>query len=429
MGIVIAVTVLLGLYMAWNIGANDAANSMADAVGSGALSIKHAIILAALCELAGSVLVGSHVADTVRKGIVDPAAFQAAELALGMMCALLAAGLWLNLATWLGMPVSTTHSIVGAVAGFGLIGAGWGAVHWATMGEIVGSWFISPVAGCLLAFILFKLVAGTILGSFRPARAASRVMPFLVFFIAAVVTLATVFKGMKNVQGSSSWLVGKGPFLMASVVGVVSALMSALLLRRRLAPYERAPIPQQLEQVERAFAPLVIITSCCIAFAHGANDVANAVGPLAAVVDIVRSGTVKMRVGVPAWILALGGAGIVLGVSTFGYRVIKTVGTKLTQLTPSRGVVADTSATTVVLVCTLMGWPISTTHVLVGAIMGVGLARGLGAVNRRVTVNIFSSWLVTVPAAALLAVVLFLVSRALLLPAMQAILEQAAAAR
>jgi PiT family inorganic phosphate transporter len=423
--IVIAITALLGLYMAWNIGANDAANSMADAVGSKAVSLKYAVALAAVFELVGAVLVGSHVTDTVRKGIVSPGQFAGTPevLVLGMACALLAAALWLNLATWFGMPVSTTHSIVGAVAGFGVVAAGLGAVNWAKMGAIVGSWFVSPVMGAVVAFIVFKFISRFILGATRPASAAVRVMPYVVLFITMVVTLATVFKGLKNVQWNSALLTGMSPFLVAGAIGVVAAMASRILLKRRLLRYRKEPIAAQLEQVERAFAPLVVLTSCGIAFAHGANDVANSIGPLAAVAEIVRSGKVGMAVPVPMWVLGLGGIGIALGLVTFGYRVMLTVGTKITQLTPSRGVAADVAATTVVLVCTLNGWPISTTHVLVGAIMGVGFARGLGAVNRRVTRNIFASWIVTVPAAALLAIVLFLVTKPFLLGVLKTLIS------
>ena len=421
--IVIAVTALLGLYMAWNIGANDVANSMADAVGSKSISIKHAIIAAAICEFAGAVLVGSHVTDTVRKGIVDPASLPAAEVVLGMACALLAAALWLHLATWLSMPVSTTHSIVGAVTGFGLVAAGWGAVHWGKLGQIVLSWFVSPLTGGLLAFILFKVISKLILGKARPARAAVRFTPYVVCVMTVVVVLGTVYKGLKHVH--MPWLDGGRSFIVALVLGLCAALLSRALIRRRLSAFKTAPLPQQLEQVERAYAPLVVLTSCSVAFAHGANDVANSIGPLAAVVEIVLSGDVQAKVPVPLWVLALGGCGIAAGLATYGYRVMSTVGSKITQLTPTRGVAADIAATAVVLFCSRLKLPVSTTHVLVGAIMGVGFARGLGAVNRRVTRNIFASWLVTVPAAALLAVILFVLTRPFLLGLLKGVITSA----
>jgi len=424
--IIIVPTALLGLYMAWNIGANDVANSMADAVGSGSISIKWAVIAAGICEFAGAVLVGSHVTDTVRKGIVDPTtiaslpglaqAEASALLLIGMAAALLAAAVWLNVATWFGMPVSTSHSIVGAIAGFGIIAAGWSAVHWGKMGQIVASWFLSPVAGGVLGFILFRVISKLILGRKRPVTAAVAITPFVVFFMMVVVTLAVVYKGLKHLTGErAEWITGNGAFVVAAGVGLLSALVARFLIRRALRGKEGLHLPEQLELVERAFGPLVVVTSCAVAFSHGANDVANAIGPLAAIVDIVATGTVKMRVYVPTWLLVLGGSGIVLGLATFGYRVMRTVGTKITLITPSRGVAADIAATTTVLVCTRLALPVSTTHTLVGAIIGIGLARGLAAVNLRVTRNIFTSWFITVPVAAVLSMVFFLLGRAFLL--------------
>jgi len=417
---IIAVAVIFGLYMAWSIGANDVANSMADAVGSRSISIKWAIIAAGICEFAGAVLVGSHVTDTVRKGIVSPEALAGSPevLVLGMICALLAAAVWLHAAAWMGMPVSTTHSIVGAVAGFGVVAAGWGAVRWVKMGYIVLSWFVSPVAGAVLAFVLFKLINRFILGRRRPTRAAIRVIPYIVFFAAAVVTLATLYKGLQHIIAErAAWLTGDVALLLSAGIGIACAFLARMLIRRRLRGKHVLPLAEQLNLVERIFAPLVVATSCSVAFAHGANDVANAVGPLAAVVDIVQTGAVKMKVHVPMWVLALGGAGIVVGLSTFGYRVMHTVGNRITHITPSRGVAADLAATTTVLICTRLKLPVSTTHTLVGAILGIGLARGLGAVNRRVTRNIFGSWFVTVPAAAGLSIIFFLLGRLVVLGA------------
>jgi len=423
--------------MAWNIGANDVANSMAASVGSKVISIKGAIIAAGLCEFAGAVLVGSHVTDTVRKGIVSPEALvcgtgagevnAAALLAIGMTSALLAAAIWLNIATWMGMPVSTTHSIVGAVAGFGIVAAGFSCVNWGKMGQIVASWFISPVAGGILAFILFKLINKCILGRERPARAALKGAPLIVFIVTVVVALATLYKGLKHIIQGIEWLTGSWAVVIAIGLGVMCAGFSAVFIRRALADKTRLSIPEQLEHVERIFAPIVIATSCSVAFAHGANDVANAIGPLAAVVHILTCGTIVMKVAVPFWVLALGGIGIVLGLATFGYRVMATVGEKITQLTPSRGVAANIAAAITVLACTRLKLPVSTTHTLVGAILGIGIARGLGAVNKDVTKSIFSSWFITVPAAALIAVILFLLGKVFLLSTFIEIIQSAAA--
>ncbi len=419
--VILSSVAILGLYMAWNIGANDVANSMADAVGSKALTIKQAVIAAGICEFAGAVLVGSHVTNTVRKGIVDPNVLahlpgmvpsEAATLfVIGMAAALLAAAIWLNLASLTGMPVSTTHSIVGAVAGFGVVAAGFGAVNWIKMSQIVASWFISPIVGGIMGFLIFTFISKTILGSSHPVRAAEKITPLIVFFMAFVVTLATVFKGLKHVIKNVSWLTDNNTLLIAVGVAVIAAIWSKFYVHRKLAGKDELSIANQLEEVEQIFVPLVIISSCSVAFAHGSNDVANAVGPLSAVVSILHTGTVEMKVGVPFWIMVLGGAGIVFGLATYGYRVMATVGNDITEITPSRGVAADIAATITVLSCSRMGLPISTTHTLVGAILGIGLARGFAGINRDVTKRIFGAWLVTVPAAAIVSIILFFIGR------------------
>ncbi len=423
----IGLTVLLGLYMAWNIGANDVANSMADAVGSRSISIRGAVIAAGICEFLGAVLVGSHVTETIRKGIVSQEAIVAAapdmstaanEIALGMACALLAASIWLHVATVFGMPVSTTHSIVGAIAGFGLVAAGMHAIIWEKLAMIVASWFISPVIGGVMAYAIFKLMLLLILGRERPAKSAMRYAPVIVFFVGAVMSLAIFYKGLKNVIDEDSWFHQYHMSIVLSVlIGVVSAIASWILLRRYLRGQHKLPLREQLERVERVFAPLVVITSCCVAFSHGANDVANAVGPLAAVVEIIGNDSVQLqkKIPVPFWVLMLGGTGIVLGLATYGYRVMRTVGSKITQLTPSRGIAADVAAMSTVLLCSRLSLPVSTTHTLVGAILGVGFARGLGSVNRAVTRNIFGSWLITVPAAAGLSAAFYFIGKLLLL--------------
>jgi len=331
-----------------------------------------------------------------------------------MTVSLLSAAIWLNYSSWAGMPVSTTHSIVGAVAGFGIVAAGYDAVNWGKMGQIVASWFISPVAGGAMAFLLFKFISRAILGQHRPVRAARKYVPYIVFLVFFVVTLATIYKGLKHVIGGLEWMSGWMSFVIAFVISTGAAMLSRRFIDHYLEGKEDLEMSQQLDEVERVFTPLVIISSCSVAFAHGANDVANAVGPLAAIVNIAQTGSVAMKVGVPFWVLALGGTGIVLGLATYGYRVMATVGTKITEITPSRGVAADIAATTVVLICTRMKLPISTTHTLVGAILGIGLARGLGGIDRTITKKIFGSWFVTVPAAAILSMILFFLGRAYL---------------
>ncbi len=411
----------LGLYMAWNIGANDVANSMADAVGSNALSIRNAVIAAGICEFAGAVLVGAQVTNTVRKGIVDPSVLAslpgmtphdaAVILVIGMSAALLSAAFWLNMSTVIGMPVSTTHSIVGAVAGFGLVAAGWGAVNWVKMGQIVASWFISPVAGGILAFLIFKYISNAILGKEKPTQTAIKHMPFIVFVMTLVVMLATIYKGLKHVTGDIEWLSGNRSLWLSLAVSVAASILSYVWVKHKLEDKGDDKLGEQLEAVERVFVPLVIISSCSVAFAHGANDVANSVGPLAAIVNILKTGTIDMEVPVPLWVLCLGGGGIVLGLATYGYRVMMMVGTKITEITPSRGVAADIAATATVLACTRLSLPVSTTHTLVGAILGIGLARGLGGINRRVVGSIFGSWVFTVPAAAIMSAIFFVIGK------------------
>ena len=412
--VLLSLTVILGFYLAWTIGANDFANSMGDAVGSGALSIRNAVILGAVCEFAGSVLVGAHVTDTVRKGIVDPAMFAATPelLVLGMISALLACAIWVHMATLWGMPVSTTHSIVGAVAGFGILAMGWSSVEWGTMGEIALSWVISPVAGCVLAFCIFKLINWFILGRDKPVKAAERFVPFFVFYVVVVVSSSILVRGLdpffkqRNIE-----MTGGKAFLISAMLGILLAVISRFLVRRYLRGTEHKSLAEQLQSVEKIFAPLVISTSCSVAFAHGANDVANAIGPVAAIADIAVTGSVNMKVTVPFWVLSLGGIGIIVGLATCGYRVLTTIGTKITQLTPSRGVAADLATATTVLVCSRLKLPVSTTHTIVGAIIGIGFARGLGAINQKVTRDIFSSWFITVPAAAVLSMIFFAVGR------------------
>jgi PiT family inorganic phosphate transporter len=410
MAILVIVAIIIGFYMAWNIGANDVANSMADAVGSKALTIFWAVVLAGICNFCGAVLVGSHVTDTVRKGIVDTQAFthDPRVLAHGMVCALLAAAVWLNLASYFGMPVSTTHSIVGAIVGFGILEAGLGHIQWDTISQIVASWFISPVAGGLMAFIIFKLISRYILSVEKPALAARKGVPVCTFFTFAILILAIIYKGLKNLRLDVS---GPKAIGLSVLGGLAAAGVSVLLIGRRRNCDEEVSLEQQLFYVERIFAVLVIITSCTVAFAHGANDVANAIGPLAAVAEIAKTNSVPGKVAVDIRFLVLGGLGIAIGLATFGYRVMRLVGTKVTEITPSRGVAADIAGMVTVLTFSKMKMPISTTHTIVGAIIGVGLARGITAIDRKVVLSIFTSWLATVPIAAALTVLFYLIGK------------------
>ncbi len=406
----ILVACAAGFYTAFGIGSNDGANSMADAVGSRAISAFKAVLLAAVCELAGSVLVGSHVANTVRKGIIAVDTFQGHPeyLAYGMVCALFATAIWLHLASLMGMPVSTTHSIVGAIFGFGLVCGGFGSVSWGTMGKIVASWFCSPIAGGLMAYVFFRIMAKYMLGRREPLRAVVWGGPIWVFLVFFSVFLATLLKGLKNLHLDLSL----GEALGVSFAGALTAaLISVFLIRRAARRNCHIPPDEQLTCVEQIFVPLVIITSSSVAFSHGANDVANAVGPVAAVVEIVQTNQVPHQVGIDMWILFLGGLGIAIGLVVLGYKVIETVGLNITDLTPSRGVAADIATTVAVLTFSRLGVPISTTHTLVGAIIGVGLARGITGINLRVINSIFLSWIGTIPFTAALTLILYWIVR------------------
>ncbi len=409
MEVLVVIAIIIGFYMAWNIGANDVANSMACAVGSRALTVFWAVLLAALCNFFGAVLVGSHVTDTVRKGIIDTQAFthDPRMLAHGMLCALLAAAACLNIASYLGMPVSTTHAIVGGVTGFGILQAGLGHIHWAKMAQIVASWFISPLAGGIMAFLIFKLISRYILSVEKPAIAARKGIPVCFFFTFAVLILSIIYKGLKNIHLDLS---AAKAIVLSILGGLIAAGISTLLVRGNRKCNSELPLEQQLVQVEKVFVLLVIVTACTVAFAQGANDVANAIGPLAAIAEIVKTNSVPGQVSVSIWLLVLGGSGIAIGLATFGYRVMHLVGTKVTEITPSRGAAANIGGMVTVLACSKMGLPVSTTHVLVGAILGVGLARGITAINRKIVGSIFTSWMATIPVAAGLTVLFYLIA-------------------
>lgn len=331
---VVIALVIAGLYMAWNIGANDLANAMGTSVGSGALSIKQVIVIAGVFEFIGAVFFGERVTSTIAKGIVPIDSIKLIDphlVVIGMLAAILAAGFWITFATFYNLPVSTTHSIVGAVLGFGLTVAyngviGFADINWLVLAKIVGSWLVSPLLGAALAYIIFSMIR---------------------YF----------------------------------------------LLQQSDNPYD----------IEKKFVTLQILTACFIAFAHGSNDVANAVGPLLAAMNTLGliNGTV------PIWILAIGGFGMVLGLATWGYRVIETIGTKITELTPTRGFSAEFATASVVVLHSYSSLPISTTHTLVGSVIGVGLAGGLAAVDLSVIGKIIMSWIITVPVAAVTSAIIF----------------------
>lgn len=561
--ILLVMALAFGFYMAWNIGANDVANAMGTSVGSGALTLKWAIILAAIFEFGGAYFVGANVSETVRKGIFDPVQVTALEvqnafdldeppasevvfalttlykgdadkiaaltvkapeavaeaqsfidrypdfrtkyepaqysgsmnLAMGMIAALLAAGLWLQIASYFGWPVSTTHSIVGAVVGFGCVALGIEAINWVGeegkfggVAKIAASWIVSPLLAGTIAYLLFNFVHRSVLNKADPVRAAKRVTPFIVFFVMLVLVGMTAFKGLKNYFKQAEWIhnfsaidpsnkesFGFPLFVLgvAAAVGLVGAGVAAVLVRKvnsdntsDKSRFESAYVTRSLDkarkhlrrvsdtadgkvqekasallaevrelekqaneqidvagthsrykQVEKIFAYLQILSACFVAFAHGANDVANAIGPLSAAVQSLREGAVAAKAAVPSWALLLGGAGIIVGLATWGWRVMQTIGKKITELTPTRGFCAEMAAATTILIASLpFPWakvPISTTHTLVGAVLGVGVARGIGAINLNTVRDIAASWVITIPAGAGLSITIYFILRAI----------------
>lgn len=404
--IFVALAALFGLFMAWGIGANDVANAMGTSVGSKALSFKQAVVIAAIFELAGAVLAGGEVTKTIRKGIIDVSSLgDTPELLIyGMLASLLAAGIWLLVATRQGWPVSTTHSIVGAIVGFGAVGIGMEAVKWGKVVTIAASWVTSPVLAGAIAFFLFRSLQKLIINTENPVESAKKYVPFYIFIVGFIIAMVTMVKGLKHVGIK---LPMDQSTLIAAAVGVFVMIIGTILIKRIKYDPE-ADRDFHFANMEKIFGVLMIFTAIAIAFAHGSNDVANAIGPVAAVVGIVQSaGEITSKSATPIWILIIGGGGIVFGLVTYGHKVIATVGTGITELTPSRGFAATLGAAVTIVFASGTGLPISTTHTLVGGVLGVGLARGIGALNGDVIKTIFMSWIVTLPAGAGLSILFF----------------------
>ena len=410
--IYVVLAALFGIFMAWGIGANDVANAMATSVGSKALTIRQAIMVAAVFEFLGAVLAGGEVTSTIRREIVDTDLLTGSPelLIYGMLASLLSAGTWLLVASRKGWPVSTTHTIVGAIVGFAAVGIGIDAVQWGQVGTIVISWVVSPLTAGFIAFLIYMSVQRLILRQEDPLEKAKRYVPVYIFLAAFTIVLVTIVKGLKHVGLEISLA---NSYLLAIGIAVVIAIGGAIAIQR-IKPDPKAEKRQHFHTVERVFAILMVVTACSMAFAHGSNDVANAIGPLAAVISVARTGIVGAQAALPIWVLLVGGIGIVVGLATFGKHVIATVGKKITQLTPSRGFAAELAAATTIVIASGTGIPISTTHTLVGAVLGVGLARGIDAIDLRVVGRVFVSWVVTIPAGAILSIIFFLIFKAIL---------------
>jgi PiT family inorganic phosphate transporter len=405
--IVLSIATLIGLYMAANIGANDLANAMGTSVGSRALTLKQAVLVSIIANVLGACLAGGHVTNTISKGMIDPGllADEPNRLMLGMFAALIAASLWVHLATYFGLPVSTTHAIVGAVVGFGILSVGAGAVSWGKVVTIAVSWIISPAVGAVIGGSIFYLTERKVVAAKDPYAAAVRHAPALMFVVVLVLILSFIFKGLKNLHLEIGFL----PTLLVAIpCAAVVSLFGRKWVRWQVhLKCELRPNPQGFSPVDCCFAQLQVLTACYVAFAHGANDVANAIGPLAAIFSVVKTKSVALQVEVPIWMLFIGGIAVGGGLFAFGTRVMETIGKHITEITPIRGFCAEFGAATTILICSRLGLPVSTTHVLVGSVVGVGIMRGMGTLDLRILKNIGVSWIVTLPFTIVLSMVLY----------------------
>jgi phosphate/sulfate permease len=461
--ILLVLVLIAGFYTAWNIGANDVANAMGTSVGSGALTLKQAVILAAIFEFTGALFFGSHVSDTIQSGIINSSVFSGQPLILvyGMLAALTGTGIWLQTASYFGWPVSTTHSIVGGIIGFGAVIGGVDAVYWDNVGFIFISWIASPILGGLVAYFIFSILRKQIFYTSEPVENAKKLTPILVFLFVIILIVLVMFHGLENININFNFF---QTVVLSLLIGGFSSFLSYLWVRKIEVPvatkekssvynpevilalakakkhllsaensstgshrYQLALLSDEIDNlsssykqnedpeltrtqyaiVEKIFGRLQIITACCMAFAHGANDVANAIGPLSAAINVLKTGVISTVTVVPVWQLALGGFGVVAGLATWGWRVIETIGKKITELTPTRGFAAEFGAATTVVLASRLGLPISTTHTLVGAVVGVGLARGIEALDLRTTRDIVISWIVTIPIGAAITIAIY----------------------
>ncbi|MFT4584256.1 MAG: PiT family inorganic phosphate transporter [Gammaproteobacteria bacterium] len=411
----LALATVFGFFAAWGIGANDVANAMSTSIGSRALTLKQALLIAGIFEFAGAVLAGGEVTATIRKGIVDSSYFVAQPeiLIYGMLASLLGTGSWLLIASTRGWPVSTTHSVVGAIVGFSIAAVGFESVHWPKIGVIAASWIVSPIFSAIVAYLIFSSITWLILTREDPLERARRYAPIYIFITVFLIALVTMMKGLKHVdigqQMSPAECYG-----IATLCGIVIAIIGKFFVAR-IEIDEKADKEFHFHTVERVFAVLMVVTACSMAFAHGSNDVANAIGPVAAVISIASTGSVTQAAPIPIWVLGLGGVGIVIGLGTYGKRVIAMVGSRITPLTPSRGFSAGVAASFTIVFASGTGMPVSTTHALVGAVLGVGFARGFSAIDLSVVGRIFLSWIVTIPAGAILSIAFFFLLKAILM--------------
>jgi inorganic phosphate transporter, PiT family len=453
-------TIIIGFYMAWNIGANDVANAVSTSVGSKALTLKKAVILAGIFEFVGAYFLGTNVSTTIQYKIIDPSVFinDPNIFILGMIASLLATGIWLNLASFFKHPISTTHAIVGAVLGFGVIIGGVHSVNWLLVFSIILSWLITPLFSASISYFIFSLLQKRILFALSPIEATKKFIPRLIFFSFAILTLIITFAKLSYLNVKFNFLLS---FICSFVIGLISFFIAYFLIRKikvtscpvlyhdpsqvfslkkakkhllRLQDISKGYTQEKTQQiledidvlidestkknkfheessdyykVEKVFGYLQIISLCLIALAHGSNDVANAVGPVAAVIHTISLNKVLLLNTTSHWILLIGAIGIVIGLATWGFRVIDTIGHKITQLTPTRGFSAEFATAITILIASKFGLPISTTHALVGAILGVAMAKGLSALNLKTLKDVVASWAVTIPISAIFCILIF----------------------
>ena len=390
---------MLGFFAAYGVGANDVANAMGTSVGSKVLTIKQAVLIAAIFEFLGAFLAGGGVTQTIRKGVIDPALFDAnlEILIYGMISALFAAGTWLLIASLRGWPVSTTHTIVGAIVGFGIYALGFDKINWSVVGNIGLSWITSPLSSAIVAALFYYICKELILKENTKYRLI--IINFFVFLAGFAIALITVTKGLKNIFKQQDLILTFGDSAFYSAI-------AALVFTALFYIFSRARLSDTSGSQESQFAYLMVFTSCAVAFAHGSNDVANAIGPLAAIHQATNQilGN-AVSPDTPLWILFLGAAGIVIGLATLGYRVMKTIGEKIVKLTPSKGFAAQLAAALTVVLASQLNMPVSTTHTLVGAVIGIGLVEGISTINVKSVNSIFLSWVITLPAGALLSII------------------------
>lgn len=406
--LLVIVTAVFGFIMAFGIGANDVSNAMGTSVGSGTITVKQAILIAMVFEMAGAYLAGGEVAETIKSGVIQSELFAGKPdvLVLGMMSSLFAAGAWLLIASRFGWPVSTTHSIIGAVIGFACITVGTEAVQWSSLGGIVGSWFITPVIAGIIAFIIFHSTQRLIFDTESPLKNAQKYGPFYMGLTLLILSIVTLTKGLKHVGLNLS----SQQTLLISLAISACAILIGFIYFRSNAFKNKINGRDTFSSVESIFSVLMLLTACSMAFAHGSNDVANAIGPLSAVVSVVDNGGVLTgKTTIAPWILPLGGIGMVCGLAVMGQKVMGTIGSGITDLTPSRGFAAQFATAMTVVLASGTGLPISTTQTLVGAVLGVGFARGIAALNLNVIRNIIASWVITLPAGAVLAIIIYFI--------------------